>query len=190
MLRRYAISIHNQCWLNACHQHPECWLVSVIPKQFHKNWLFLKWMQLGPELWFNIDMLSYQYRKSQLKVGGFSPSQVETCSVSKTLTLSQEYPFMCRKRMLLPSLTFLKLTFLQKYRKSHCGDNTDIRSSYLPNGNSYSGKISSLYWISPLNLFYLKQKRPSHLRVTIASMLPVDASFTVLYYACIPESPP
>ena len=37
-----------------------------------------------------------------------------------------------------------------KYRKSHCGDKTVVRSSYLHNGISYSGKMSSLYWISPL----------------------------------------
>ena len=34
------------------------------------------------------------------KVGSSSPPQVETFSVSKTLTLSQEHPFMCRKLML------------------------------------------------------------------------------------------
>ena len=37
------------------------------------------------------------------KVGDSSPSQVETFSVSKTLTLSQEHPFVCRKWMLLPA---------------------------------------------------------------------------------------
>ena len=37
-----------------------------------------------------------------LKVGGWSPPQVETFSVSKTLTLSQEHPFVCQKWMLLP----------------------------------------------------------------------------------------
>ena len=31
--------------------------------------------------------------------------------------------------------------------KSHCGDKTVVRSSYLHNGISYTGKISSLYWI-------------------------------------------
>ena len=36
------------------------------------------------------------------KVGGSSPSLVETFSVSKTLTFSQEHPFVCRKWMLLP----------------------------------------------------------------------------------------
>ena len=38
-----------------------------------------------------------------LKVGGSSPPQVETLSVSKTLILSREHPFMCRKLMLLPT---------------------------------------------------------------------------------------
>ena len=33
-----------------------------------------------------------------------------------------------------------------QYRKSHCGDKMVIRSSYLHNGNSYTGK-TSLYWI-------------------------------------------
>ena len=41
-----------------------------------------------------------------------------------------------------------KVTSYQ-YRKSHCGDKTVVRSSYLHNGISYTGKISSLYWTSP-----------------------------------------
>ena len=32
-------------------------------------------------------------------------------------------------------------------RKSHCGDKTVARWSYLHNGNSYTGKMSYLYWI-------------------------------------------
>ena len=36
-----------------------------------------------------------------------------------------------------------------RYRKSHCGDKTVVISSYLHNGISYSGKMSSLYWIGP-----------------------------------------
>ena len=38
-----------------------------------------------------------------------------------------------------------------QYRKSHCGDTTVVRSSYLHNGISYTGK-TSLYWISSLAL--------------------------------------
>ena len=37
-----------------------------------------------------------------------------------------------------------------QYRKSHCGDKTVVRSSYLHNGISYTGKMSSLCWIRAL----------------------------------------
>ena len=35
-----------------------------------------------------------------------------------------------------------------QYRKSHCGDKMIIRSSYLHNGISYTGNMTSLYWNS------------------------------------------
>ena len=38
-----------------------------------------------------------------------------------------------------------------QYRKSHCGDKTVVRSSYLHNGISYTGKMSSLYSRIPLS---------------------------------------
>ena len=34
-----------------------------------------------------------------------------------------------------------------RYRKSHCGDKTVVRSSYLHNGISYTGKMTSFHWI-------------------------------------------
>ena len=34
-----------------------------------------------------------------------------------------------------------------QYRKSHCGDKTILRPSYLHNGISYTGNTTSLYWI-------------------------------------------
>ena len=40
----------------------------------------------------------------------------------------------------------IKMTTYQ-YRKSHCGDKTILRPSYLHNGISYTGKTTSLYWI-------------------------------------------
>ena len=55
----------------------------------------------------------------------------------------------------------IKMTSYQ-YRKSHCGDKTILRPSYLRNGISYTGKMISLYWIraqsiittiEPLGLF-------------------------------------
>ena len=33
-----------------------------------------------------------------------------------------------------------------QYRKSHCGGKMVVRSSYLHNGISYTGNLSSLYW--------------------------------------------
>ena len=35
-----------------------------------------------------------------------------------------------------------------QYRKSHCEDKTILRSSYLHNGISYTGKMTFWYWIS------------------------------------------
>ena len=34
-----------------------------------------------------------------------------------------------------------------QYRKSHCGDKTILWPSYLPNEISYTGKVTSSYWI-------------------------------------------
>ena len=44
----------------------------------------------------------------------------------------------------------MKMTSYQ-YRKSHCGDKTILRTSYLHNGIFYIGKMMSLYWIEALN---------------------------------------
>ena len=43
----------------------------------------------------------------------------------------------------------IKMTSYQ-YRKSHRGDKTILRPSYLHNGVSYTGKTTSLYWIGAL----------------------------------------
>ena len=40
----------------------------------------------------------------------------------------------------------IKMTSYQ-YRKSHCGDKMILRPSYLQYGISYTGKMTSLYWI-------------------------------------------
>ena len=39
-----------------------------------------------------------------------------------------------------------------QYRKSHCGDKTILRPSYLHNGISYTDKMTSLYWIRDLDV--------------------------------------
>ena len=40
-----------------------------------------------------------------------------------------------------------------QHKKSHCGDKSVVRSSYLHNGISYTGKMSSLYWIGALDAY-------------------------------------
>ena len=42
-----------------------------------------------------------------------------------------------------------------QYRKSHCGDKMVVRSSYLHNGISHTGKMSSLYWIGAQKSFFV-----------------------------------
>ena len=39
-----------------------------------------------------------------------------------------------------------------QYRNSHCGEKTILWPSYLHNGNSYTGKMTSLYWIRALEI--------------------------------------
>ena len=51
-----------------------------------------------------------------------------------------------------PKLRFNMSSY--QYRKSHCGDKTVVRSSYLHNGIFYAGKMASLYWISPQDAIY------------------------------------
>ena len=47
----------------------------------------------------------------------------------------------------LPGTQFNIKMISYEYRKSHCGDKTILRLSYLHNGISYTGKMISLYWI-------------------------------------------
>ena len=51
---------------------------------------------------------------------------------------------------ILPPGAWFNTKMSYHYRKSHCGDKTVVRSSYLHNGISYTGKMTSLYWIAAL----------------------------------------
>ena len=54
-----------------------------------------------------------------------------------------------------------------QYRKSHCGDKTVVRSSYLHNGISYTGKTASLYWFSPLGSISRQRHRRNTMGIPI-----------------------
>ena len=47
-----------------------------------------------------------------------------------------------------------------QYRKSHCGDKTVVRSSYLHHWISYTGKMSSLYWTGALTTCHVAALKP------------------------------
>ena len=77
-------------------------------------------------------------------VGSFPMSQ---CQPSSWLTI--EVPYLAHH----PSgpRFNIKMSSYQ-YGKSRCRDKTVVRSSYLHNGISYTGKMSFLYWIGALVL--------------------------------------
>ena len=54
--------------------------------------------------------------------------------------------------LLHPGGWFNKKMSSYQYRKSLCGDKMILRPSYLHNGISYTGKMTSLYWIRALEL--------------------------------------
>ena len=63
-----------------------------------------------------------------------------------------------------------------QYRKSHCGDKTVVRSSYLHSGISYTGKMTFLYWFSPQILLPLRL-RSATAYVWTHVMICVEANF-------------
>ena len=72
--------------------------------------------------------------------------------ISFFATLRVQVVEVCLQERQEPGPRFnIKMSSYQ-YRKSHCGDKTVIRSSYLHNGISYAGKTTSLYWIGSLLL--------------------------------------
>ena len=70
----------------------------------------------------------------------------------------------------------IKLTSYQ-YRKSHFGDKTILRSSYLHNGISYTGKMTTLYWIRALvsNSSGSDPRLPSYGHVPNTSLQPLGS---------------
>ena len=66
-----------------------------------------------------------------------------------------------------------------QYRKSHCGDKTVVRSSYLHNGISYTGKMTSLYWFGP------QPETRSNLPVLLNNMKTHSAQSTVIKFAMV-----
>ena len=81
----------------------------------------------------------------------------------------------------------MKMTSHQ-YRKSHCGDKTILRPSYLHNGISYTDKMTFLYWIRPWMCLYQtdlqQQTPPLHLNdVIMGTIVSQITSLAIVYSA-------
>ena len=67
-----------------------------------------------------------------------------------------------------------------QHRKPYCGDKTILRPSYLHNGISYTGKMTSFYWIRALELhatFHCQDLRQwCYMSVTVSQ---ITSKFTV-----------
>ena len=91
-----------------------------------------------------------------------------------------------------PQLNIKMLSY--QYRKSHCGDKTVVRSSYLHNGISYAGK-TSLYWDRPqgissngIDLLILKNSGFSSRRVNIGLLSVMPSNGLIKSALLSPES--
>ena len=87
-------------------------------------------------------------------------------------------PSVCRRPMrlivrfdcsLAPGPWFNITMSSYQYRKSHCGDKTILRPSYIHHGISYTGKTTYLYWIGAQ--MSLMAKLP-HTRWTAGPLVP------------------
>ena len=89
-----------------------------------------------------------------------------------------------------PTGSWFNIKMSYQHRKSHCGDKTILRPSYLHNGISYTGKMTSLYWIRAHNLSSPHPRYPSCSLPLLAPSHPTLATTPTLthpaatLYAC------
>ena len=91
-------------------------------------------------------MLSISILDVSLKIANF---RLQPC-----LPGANELMFYSQEKLHKYGLWFIKKMSSYQYRKSHCGDKTILRPSYLHNGISYTGKTTSLFWIGALDVYF------------------------------------
>ena len=123
----------------------------------------LPWWPLDPSYRLastqNSDLICLSYNQVSVYLTGpnacLCPQYHQTQnSVAKTWANSNENKqYQCLWKMFCePGPRFNIKTSSYQYRKSHCGDKTILRPSYLHNGVSYNGNTTSLYWIRAMAL--------------------------------------
>ena len=93
---------------------------------------------------FTLNFSGIKYKSTVFCSLNFSTNSQKTVH-----TLEAIHSFQKQLVTIIPGSRFnIKMTSYQ-YRKSHCGDKTILRPSYLHHGISYTGKMTSLllYWI-------------------------------------------
>ena len=100
-----------------------------------------------------IKMMMIKMKMTMVIIIVIDQNHPHRCPVPQILFILYIYRYLQNSRKCSSSgLRFnIKMSSYQ-YRKSHCGDKTVVRSSYLHSGISYTGKMTSLYWSSPLVL--------------------------------------
>ena len=113
--RRWSV-VHNKVWHSThSHFHHHCWYENLLTLKpwnvWEKETVLTNWFlillgmtSMTLNCCCNTPANGVKCKISVAgKIGSSSPPRVETFSVSKTLTLSQEHPFVCPKWMLLPA---------------------------------------------------------------------------------------
>ena len=95
----------------------------------------------------------YKPCNHSLYIGIIIFPQIDNPQSSTRAILNAEIPLSCLDQYTIVTRNWrsggrfnIKMSSYQ-YRKSHCGDKTILRPSYLHNGISYTDKMASLYWI-------------------------------------------
>ena len=111
------------------------------------NWTFqgLIWWGISWEINYSFPQLNHQCLLLVF-LGEILYSFLENKHVT-TLRIVRHFGWCCSSG---PWFNMKMLSY--QYRKSHWGDKTILRPSYLHNGISYTGKMTSLYWIRALDV--------------------------------------
>ena len=133
----------------------KCWVVDSVVWSHQQQTYWLDWIIL--QLLFYECYYGELMRFSIIK-SHWPNMDVERCRGHKPIHLFMIgwlvslQPWQFTLLMLRPGPRFsIKMPSYQ-YRKSHCGDKTVVRSSYLHNGISFTGKTTSFYWIGAPNI--------------------------------------
>ena len=140
-------------------------------------------------------IMELQSRTSQRKIGGkicFDVCDIDICPLTLTCCYGQtdgredksalkSFLVIVKKQVLYGDVWTgsrfnIKMTSYQ-YKKSHCGDKTILRPSYLHNGISYTRKMTSLYWIRALVIYWEY--------TWYGSVNPLDLNFAMRWYYVI-----